>query len=81
MTLKILTAAFVLALAVAPQISYAANGGKPYTNVNHQNDAGNDTGDSQVDKLNDMQLNKNYKGPTYMQGQAPVMQSGPILQK
>ncbi len=71
----------VAGLAFGPQIGHAADAASPYKNINHQNDAGNDTGDSQVDKLNDMQLNKNYKGPTYPQGTAPVTQSQPIQPK
>ncbi len=38
----------------------AAHAGAPYRNVDHSNDAGNDTGDSQVDQLNAAQLNNNY---------------------
>jgi hypothetical protein len=44
-------------LALAPSAGYAANARNPYGNVNHANDAGNDTGDSQVDALNRAQLN------------------------
>ncbi len=34
----------------------AANATNPYGNVNHRNDAGNDTGDSEVERLNENQL-------------------------
>ena len=44
-------------LALAPASAYAANAGNPYGNVNHANDAGNDTGDSRVEALNQAQLN------------------------
>ena len=52
--------AFVLAglvLAAAPVTAFAANANHPYTNVDHRNDAGNNTGDGQVDQLNQSQLN------------------------
>ncbi len=41
----------------------AANADNPYGNVDHRNDAGNDTGDAKVDQLNSGQLNQNFKGP------------------
>jgi hypothetical protein len=47
------------ATLLTPAASYAANAGNPYGNVNHANDAGNDTGDSQVDRLNEQQLDSN----------------------
>lgn len=51
---------FAAGLALAPAPVLAAHAGAPYTNVDHRNDAGNDTGDSQVDALNAAQLNGNY---------------------
>jgi hypothetical protein len=48
--------------ALAPSTARAANAGNPYGNVDHSNDAGNDTGDSRVDGLNAQQSNENYKG-------------------
>jgi hypothetical protein len=56
------TFALVAAPAIVPSVAHAAHAGAPYKNVNKQNDAGNDTGDSQVDKLNAQQLNQNYQG-------------------
>jgi hypothetical protein len=53
------------ALAFAPA-AFAAHAGAPYTNVDHSNDMGNDTGDSKVDGLNAQQLNENYHGPLQM---------------
>ena len=47
------------ALAVLPAAAMAANAQHPYTNINRRVDAGNNTGDSQVDALNQQQLNKN----------------------
>ncbi len=43
----------------------------PYRHVNRRNDAGNDTGDSEVDRLNSLQLDENYKGPYYPPGSPP----------
>jgi hypothetical protein len=54
-------AAFALAGAMAPG-AHAANADNPYGNVDHSNDAGNDTGDSRVEGLNSRQLDGNYKG-------------------
>jgi hypothetical protein len=56
-------AGFALGTVLAPSGAYAAHAGAPYTNVDHSNDAGNDTGDSRVDGLNAAQLNGNYRGP------------------
>ena len=49
----------------------AANARNPYGNVDRRDDRGNDTGDSQVERLNNMQLNQNYQGPYYPVGSAP----------
>lgn len=50
---------------IATPVELAADAGHPYSNVDHSNDAGNDTGDSQIESLNEQQLNGNYKGPWY----------------
>ncbi len=55
----LLAAGLLAAAMLAPVAGHAANAGNPYGNVNHANDAGNDTGDSQVDRLNDQQLQGN----------------------
>jgi hypothetical protein len=47
-------------LAYAPRPAVAAHAGAPYTNVDPRNDRGNDTGDSQIEGLNQRQLNQNY---------------------
>jgi hypothetical protein len=65
---KVLLAASLVAfgsgatMALAPSGAHAANADNPYGNVDHRNDAGNDTGDNRVDGLNANQLNGNYKG-------------------
>ncbi len=54
---KLTTAALVataLALGIAPAL--AANARQPHSNVDKRNDRGNDTGDSQVERLNQQQL-------------------------
>ena len=71
-------------MALAPSGAHAANAGNPYGNVDHRNDAGNDTGDSRVDGLNANQLNKNYKGPVEPRapaaaGMAVPAQPGPAV--
>ena len=68
----LLASAAVLALAAfgAPT-AQAANARNPYGNIDRSNDKGNDTGDSMVDRLNDMQLDRNYTGPRYPVGTPP----------
>lgn len=61
--LRNVTVALVPAFGLAPSTGFAAHAGAPYTNVDHSNDAGNDTGDSRVEGLNAGQLNENYRGP------------------
>jgi hypothetical protein len=46
--------------AFAQQPALAAHARAPYTNVDPRNDRGNDTGDSQVEGLNQRQLDQNY---------------------
>ena len=58
------------AVALAPSASFAAHAGAPYSNVDHSNDMGNDTGDSRVEGLNSAQLNENYQGPVQMRAPA-----------
>ena len=55
--------------------------GRLYTNVDHINDMGNDTGDSQVEGLNSSQLNENYQGPVQMRAPAnPAPAMPPTVQ-
>ena len=68
----LLASVAVLALAAfGAQSAQAANARKPYANIDRSNDKGNDTGDNQVDRLNDMQLDRNYAGPRYPVGTPP----------
>jgi hypothetical protein len=60
----------VPAFALAPSAAFAAHAGAPYSNVDHSNDMGNDTGDSQVEGLNAGQLNENYQGPLELRAPA-----------
>ena len=57
MKTTVMLAVLALAAGAAIHPAYAAHAGAPYTNVNKANDAGNDTGDAQVDALNAAQLN------------------------
>lgn len=50
----------------------AANANQPYQNVDHSNDAGNNTGDSKVDALNRGQLDQNQGVTNPSLGQAPA---------
>jgi hypothetical protein len=73
-----LTAALALAAAVAtaPAGVRAANADHPYENIDKRNDAGNDTGDSQVESLNRGQLDENQRPA----GQAPFSgPAGPVV--
>ncbi len=51
------------AWALFPSMGFAAHADAPYRNVDRSNDMGNDTGDLQVEGLNDQQRNENYRGP------------------
>ncbi len=48
----------------------AAHAGDPYRNVDHSNDLGNDTGNSEIGSLNSAQLNENYHGPLELRAPA-----------
>ena len=54
----VLCGAALLAANLVATSGWAANARNPYGNVNHANDAGNDTGDSQVPALNQAQLDQ-----------------------
>ncbi len=62
MKAAVILSTLALATGVSIHPAFAAHAGAPYKNVNHKNDAGNDTGDSKVDQLNAAQLNSNYQG-------------------
>jgi hypothetical protein len=63
--------------ALAPAAAFAAHAGAPYTNVDHSNDMGNDTGDSRVEGLNSAQLNENYRGPVQLRAPAMMPPTAP----
>jgi hypothetical protein len=67
--IAVATLATTLALASHPGAVQAADAAHPYSNVNHANDAGNDTGDSQTDQLNEQQLQKVAPGANAGGGQ------------
>ena len=58
MKTTLLLAVLALASGAALNSAHAAHAGAPYQNVDKRNDAGNDTGDSQIDQLNAAQLNQ-----------------------
>jgi hypothetical protein len=77
-TLSLLrTFALAAVPVLAPAAAFAAHAGAPYTNVDHSNDMGNDTGDSRVEGLNSAQLNENYSGPAQLRAPAMVPQTAP----
>jgi hypothetical protein len=63
--------AFGAGLTLAPRPALAAHAGAPYTNVDHRNDRGNNTGDSQIDGLNQRQLDQNYWPASQQPGGVP----------
>ncbi len=63
--------AFGFGFASAPRPALAAHAGAPYTNVDPSNDRGNNTGDSQVEGLNERQLDQNYWRNAQRQGGVP----------
>ncbi|MBV9735982.1 MAG: hypothetical protein JO209_08735 [Acidisphaera sp.] len=77
MKATILLPALALALGTglvgAPTQVQAADAQHPYQHIDRRNDAGNDTGDSQVDQLNSAQLDENY----HPQGQQYPGAGGP----
>ena len=52
-----------LALAIVAAPAMAANADQPYQNIDKSNDAGNSTGNFQVDPLNRSQLDENQRTP------------------
>jgi hypothetical protein len=71
------TVVLVPACALAPSAGFAAHAGAPYTNVDHSNDMGNNTGDSRVEGLNAGQLNENYQGPVQLRAPSASALSAP----
>ena len=57
--MKIVVAVAGALLLGAPLAAHAAIAGHPYSNIDPRNDAGNNTGDWQVDRLNQAQLDTN----------------------
>jgi hypothetical protein len=57
--MKIVIAFTGALLLAAPFAAHAADAEHPYSNIDHRYDAGNNTGDSQVDRLNEAQLESN----------------------
>ena len=55
--MKSVSAMAALAVLVLPAAAMAADAAHPYANVNRRVDAGNSTGDAQVEGLNQAQLN------------------------
>ncbi len=78
MTISRLPAAVAVAVAIAlaPVGGHGANSRHPYRNVDRRNDAGNDTGDSQIERLNEGQLDQNYRGPWYYLNGQPAPPPG-----
>ena len=60
----IVASAFVLGgvIGLVAPSAQAANARHPYSNVDHRNDNGNNTGDDQVERLNSMQLDQARAG-------------------
>jgi hypothetical protein len=74
--------AFGAGFAFASRPALAAHAGAPYTNVDPRNDRGNNTGDSQIEGLNQRQLDQNYWRDAQRPGGVPnppyfVPQSAP----
>jgi len=78
--MRALAVAVTPAFVLAPSAGHAAHAGDPYSNVDHSNDRGNDTGDSRVEGLNGGQLNENYRGPLELRAPSsnpPMAQTPP----
>jgi hypothetical protein len=75
MRTALVAAGLVLA---APAAALAANANHPYSNIDHRVDAGNNTGDAQVDQLNQAQLSQPGQPPSYASGVPPQSYSGSV---
>lgn len=62
--MKFMTTALMIALTVTAPACLAANANNPYGNINPANDAGNNTGDSQVEALNQAQIDGGPRAAT-----------------
>ena len=55
-------------LAFTPRTAMAAHSGTPYANIDQSNDRGNNTDDSQIEGLNERQLDQNYQRNAHRPG-------------
>jgi hypothetical protein len=77
LAVRLVTLGVAGTIALASPAAHAANADNPYGNVDHSNDAGNNTGDSRVDGLNANQLNENYKGSVQPRAPSGATQPAP----
>ena len=64
-------ASLIAGLVLVAPAAMAANANQPYSNVDHRVDAGNNTGDAQVEQLNQQQLGYPGSAPRVANGYAP----------
>ncbi len=62
--MRLTTTAVMIALTLAAPACLAANANNPYGNINPANDAGNNTGDLQVEALNQAQIDDGPRAAT-----------------
>ena len=82
--MRMLSATLALVVAAGSALysapSIAANARQPYSNVNKRNDKGNDTGDSQVERLNQQQLDSVRSQSGYVVGAPQPVVGAPAYQ-
>ena len=76
----VMTLAVAMGAALYAAPSVAANARHPYKNVNPANDKGNSTGDSQVEKLNQQQLDSARSQNGFVVGTPQPMMGAPLSQ-
>ncbi len=75
--MKLFAAITAAALLAGPMTAFAANARNPYGNIDRRVDAGNDTGDSQVDRLNAQQLSRGPIGSRPFHPYPPIAYAPP----
>jgi hypothetical protein len=77
-SLLLLALALAVGIGLAPAPLLAANADQPYQNVDKRNDAGNSTGNGQVERLNNGQLDQNQPPPAGPGATASTPSAAPL---
>ena len=77
--MKIALAVLALAAALSATPAMAANADQPFQNIDKSNDAGNSTGNAQVDPLNRAQLDGTSVTPGPGTASRTIVEPGPLI--